>query len=268
MNELEQMKSNQAMWDEYVRINSQSQMYDLAGFRAGRNALHALEIEELGAVAGKSLLHLQCHFGMDTLTWARLGAQVTGVDFSPEGVRLARGLAAELNLPARFINCNIYDLPEELHETFDIVFTSYGVLTWLPDIPRWARIAASYVKPGGVFYIAEFHPAAYIFSDQGMEWKAEFDYFTSEVLAFPVEGSYADRSAITQTRTSYEWNYPLGKVVSSLIDAGLRIEFLHEFPHSVYQEFPFLIQGADGLHRIPEGMPQVPLIFSIRAAKA
>jgi len=261
------MKTNQALWDEYAQINSQSRMYDLAGFRAGRNALHALEIEELGPVAGKSLLHLQCHFGMDTLTWARLGAQVTGVDFSPEGIRLARGLAAELNLPARFINCNIYDLPEQLHETFDVVFTSYGVLCWLPDIPRWAQIAASFVKPGGVFYIAEFHPGAYIFSDKASEWKTEFDYFNSQTMAYAVEGSYADHTAVTQTRTSYEWNYPLGTVVSSLIAAGLRVEFLHEFPHSVFQEFPFLVEEEDGIYRVPAGMPQVPLLFSIRAAK-
>lgn len=263
----EYRRANQALWDEYTQVNSASKMYDLEGFKAGRNALHALEIEELGPVQGKSLLHLQCHFGLDTLTWARLGAQVTGIDFSPEGIRLARSLAEELNLPARFINCDLYDLPSHLHETFDVVFTSYGALTWLSDIPRWAQIAASYVKPGGTFYIAEFHPAACIFSDEANSWIVQYDYFDPNVLTFPVEGSYADRSAAVQTRTSYEWNYPLGTVVSSLINAGLRVEFLHEFPYSVYQAYPFLIEDENGLYRVPAHMPNIPLLFSIRAKK-
>jgi SAM-dependent methyltransferase len=242
-------------------------MYDLAGFKAGGNALHALEIEELGSVQGKSLLHLQCHFGMDTLTWARLGARVTGIDFSSEAIRLARSLSAELNLPAHFIQSDLYDLPNQLQETYDIVFTSYGALTWLSDIPRWAQIAAGYVKPGGTFYIAEFHPAAYIFSDNADRWVPEYDYFNTNVQAFPVEGSYADRTAVTQARISYEWNYPLGIVVTSLIQAGLHLEFLHEFPYSVYQAYPFLEQSSDGFYRAPAGMPQVPLMFSIKATR-
>ncbi len=162
----EYRRANQDLWDEYTRINAASSMYDLAGFKAGRNALHPLEIQELGDVRGKSLLHLQCHFGMDTLTWARLGAQVTGVDFAPDAVRLARSLAGELGLAARFIQSDLYDLPNHLDETFDIVFTSYGALTWLSDIPGWAQVAARYVRPGGTFYIAEFHPAACMFSDE------------------------------------------------------------------------------------------------------
>ena len=263
----EYRRANQSLWDEYVRINSASKMYDLAGFKAGCNALHALEISELGDVRGKRLLHLQCHFGLDTLSWARLGAQVTGIDFSPEGIRLARALSAELSLPARFINCDLYDLPDQLDEPFDIVFTSYGALTWLSDIPRWAQIAASFVRPGGTFYMVEFHPAAMVFSDQTDGWAVEYDYFNPDAQAFMVEGSYADRNATTQARTSYEWNFPLGTVVSSLIAAGLRLEFLHEFEHSVYPQYPFLVQGADGLWRVPPGMPRVPLLFSLRATK-
>ena len=264
----EYRRSNQSMWDEFTHINAASRMYDLAGFKAGRNALHALELDEVGPVAGKSLLHLQCHFGMDTLSWARLGARVTGVDFSPEAIRLARSLADELELPARFITCDLYDLPQHLDETFDVVFTSYGALTWMPDIPAWARIAAGYVRPGGTFYIAEFHPGSYIFAEKTDGWEVAYDYFDPGVISFPVEGSYADRSAPTQARTSYEWNYPLGKVVSSLIDAGLRVEFLHEFEHTLHAQFQFLVEGEDGLWRVPPGMPRVPLMFSLRATKA
>ena len=263
----EYRRANQDLWNEYTRINAASSMYDLAGFKAGRNRLHPLEIQELGDVQGKRLLHLQCHFGLDTLTWARLGAQVTGVDFSPDAVRLASSLADELKIPARFIQSDLYDLPNHLDETFDIVFTSYGVLTWLSDIPGWAQVAARYVRPGGTFYIAEFHPAACMFSDESERLEVNEDYFNNGVLTFPVEGSYADRMAPTQSKTSYEWNYPLGTVVSSLISAGLRLEFLHEFDYTVYQGYKFLEQGEDGLWRVPAGMPRIPLLFSIRARK-
>jgi SAM-dependent methyltransferase len=260
-------RANQALWNEYTRVNSTSQMYDLDGFKAGRNSLHPLEIGELGSVQEKSLLHLQCHFGMDTLTWARLGAQVTGIDFSPKAIELARSLAAELNIPARFIQSDLYDLPNQLHETFDIVFTSYGVLTWLSDIPRWAKIAASYVKPGGTFYIAEIHPVSYIFSDQADHFEPELDYFKPDVMEFTSETSYSGPTPLKEPLKSYEWNYPLGTVVSSLIDAGLHLEFLHEFPYAVYPQFSFLERGADGRYWAPAGMPQVPLLFSIKATR-
>lgn len=265
----EYRRANREVWDEWAQLHAAG-AYDVAGFKAGRSSLKALELAEVGEVQGQRLLHLQCHFGMDTLSWARRGAQVTGVDFSPEAIRLARELAAQEAPPvqARFIESDLYALPEQLDETFDVVFTSYGVLTWLDDIPRWAQIAARYVRPGGTFYIAEFHPAAYIFSDQAENWQVELDYFHSGVLAFPVEGSYADRSAQVHAKTSYEWNYPLGTVVSSLIAAGLTVEFLHEFEHSVYRQFPFLQRGADGLWRIPPHLPRVPLMFSLRAHKS
>jgi ubiquinone/menaquinone biosynthesis C-methylase UbiE len=263
----EYRRANQGLWDEWTRINAASHLYDLQNFKTGRSSLHALEVAEVGDVQAKTLLHLQCHFGMDTLSWARRGAQVTGIDFSTEAMGLARSLAQELNLPARFIQSDLYDLPQHLNETFDLVFTSYGVLTWLNDIPRWAQIAASFVKPGGIFYIAEFHPTAYMFSDEKDDWVLETCYFNDGVTAWPVAGSYADPSAVVQTKTYYEWNYPLGTVVSSLIDAGLVVEFLHEFDYSTYPQFKFLVPGDDGLYRPPAGMPRLPLIFSLRARK-
>jgi len=263
----EYLQSNQALWDEWVKINSSSQFYDLDGFKAGRRSLHALELEEVGDVQGKSLLHLQCHFGKDSLCWAERGAQVTGVDFSPEGIRLAQSLSAELGIPARFICSNLYDLPEQLDEQFDVVFTSYGVLTWLPDRRRWAQVAARYVKPGGVFYIAEFHPFAMVFSETAPSPQLEYSYFDDGVIDCPVQGSYADPGAETKSKHSYEWAYPLGEVVSELVAAGLRVEFLHEWPYACYQMFPFLVEGEDGLWRLPPGMKSLPLQFSLKAVK-
>jgi SAM-dependent methyltransferase len=263
----EYLTANQALWDEWVKINSASKLYDLESFKAGRCSLKALELEEVGDVQGKSLLHLQCHFGMDSLSWARRGAKVTGVDFSPQGIHLAQALSAELSIPARFLCCNLYDLPEQLDEQFDVVFTSYGALTWLPDRRRWAQIAARYVKPGGIFYIAEFHPFAMVFDDFASSPQVKYPYFDDGVIACDVQGSYADRSAETKSKHSYEWAYPLGEVVSELIAAGLRIQFLHEWPFTCNPMFPFLVESEKGLWRMPEGMKSLPLQFSIRAQK-
>lgn len=255
------------MWDELAHINAASSLYDLPAFKAGRSSLHQPDLDEVGAVQGKTLLHLQCHFGQDTLSWARLGAQVTGVDFSGEAVALARGLSAECGIPARFIQSNLYDLPEVLDETFDIVYTSYGVLCWLPDLKGWAQLAARYLKPGGVFYLAEFHPFMMVFDDNTVPPQVQYPYFHRKALEFATQGSYADRSAQVKQPVSYEWAYPLSDVVSHLVVAGLRIEFLHEFDFCGYEMYPFMVRGEDGFWRLPPEIPALPLLFSIRAVK-
>ena len=274
----EYRRANQALWNEWVAIHARSKLYSLDQFKAGKSSLHCLEMEELGEVSGRSLLHLQCHFGLDTLSWARLGAQVTGIDFSEEGIALAQSLSRELDIPARFLCCDLYDLPAHLSEQFDIVYTSYGVLTWLSDLRGWAKIAAQFLKPGGTFYIAEFHPFSMIFDEEAPELRLRYPYFDTGVIASPVEGSYADPQAKVQQTTSYEWAYPLGEVVSSLVAAGLHIQFLHEFPFCTYNMFPFLEQAEDGYYYLPEkarapgsataGHPAtIPLMFSIKAEK-
>ncbi len=260
------MQENRKMWDEYVAINSHSQLYDLDSFRQGANKLNPLERSEMGDVKGKTLLHLQCHFGMDTLSWARLGAQVTGMDYSGEGIKLARKLSDELRIPASFLCCNLYDLPANLEGQFDIVYTSYGVLCWLNDIPRWAQIAASYVKPGGFFYIAEFHPFALVFDDEAEELHFRYPYF-EKLMSFDITGSYADRGAMVSVKRDYEWNHTMGEIVTALIDAGLQIEFLHEHPFTVYEQLPFLLPDGTGYWRFPEGAQPIPLMFSIKASK-
>jgi len=259
--------ANQRLWDEYAEVNSRSEMYDLPGFLQGRRGLHDLEIEELGPVQGKSLLHLQCHFGMDSISWARMGAQVTAVDFSEKAIRLARSLSEQVRVPARFIQSDIYALPQVLDEQFDIVFTSYGVLTWLSDLRGWAGIVSRYLKPGGTFYIAEFHPTAMLFDDMGSQPQLHYPYWNDGPIACDVQGSYADPQANIQEKKSYEWAYPLGEVVTNLIEAGLHIQFLHEQPYACYQMFPFLVEGADGLWRLPPGVPVIPLQFSLKAKK-
>ncbi|HEY7935688.1 MAG TPA: class I SAM-dependent methyltransferase [Candidatus Limnocylindrales bacterium] len=269
----EPLRANRELWNAWTKINVESAFYDVASFRSGEREIRLsdYEIAEVGPVEGRSLLHLQCHFGLDTLSWARLGATVTGADFSPDGVTAARALAADLGIPATFVIANLYDLPEELDGQFDIVYTSRGVLGWLPDIAGWARVAAHFVKPGGVFYVTEIHPVAQVFEGEGVqpgELQLAYPYWShAEPLTFDVHGSYADRDAPTEGLVEHGWDHSLGQIVSALIDAGLRIEFLHEFD---FVEWPvdFLVQGDDGRWRLPPGTKgELPLFFSLKATK-
>lgn len=267
------LRDNRDLWDAWARINAASDFYDVASFRDGGRPirLRDYEREEIGAVEGRTLLHLQCHFGMDTLSWARLGAIATGVDFSEVAIAAARELAAEVGVPARFVVSNLYDLPDVLDGEFDIVYTSRGVLGWLPDIVAWARVVAHFVRPGGFFYVTEIHPVAQVFLDEGVapgELRPVYPYWSHEApLTFEAHGSYADRDAPTDGLVEHGWNHSLGEIVTALIDAGLRIEFVHEFD---FVEWPveFLVGGDDGRYRLPPGTPgQLPLFFSIRATK-
>jgi len=261
--------ANREMWDRLTPIHAASDFYDMEAFLRGDCTLQTVEVEEVGDVDGKSLLHLQCHFGQDTLSWARRGANVVGTDFSEPAITLARSLADELKLDARFICCDLYDLPRHLDGEYDIVFTSAGVLCWLPDLTRWAGVITHFLRPGGIFYIREFHPMAGVFDDDPpvTEPRFRYPYFPSkEPLAFDDAGSYADPEAPIRA-VSYEWPHSLGEIITTLATAGLRIEYLHEFPFSGYQSHPFLTRGQDGLWRYEEGQASLPLSFSIRAVK-
>jgi 2-polyprenyl-3-methyl-5-hydroxy-6-metoxy-1,4-benzoquinol methylase len=263
-------QANLALWNEWAALHENSDFYDLASFKTGRNSLRPLELAEVGSVAGKSLLHLQCHFGMDSLSWARLGAQVTGVDFSDKAISLAQGLSEELNIPAHFMQSDVLELPQVLNTQFDIVFTSYGVLMWLPDLTRWGQVVAHFLKPGGFFYIAEIHPFAMIFDNDKdvKDFKIKYPYFhDAQPLRFEVEGSYADTSAEIKQKVDYEWVYTIGDVITALAQAGLRIEFLHEWPFVEYQMLGLTEKTAAGDWRLTQHAASVPLMFSLKATK-
>jgi 2-polyprenyl-3-methyl-5-hydroxy-6-metoxy-1,4-benzoquinol methylase len=269
----EPLRRNRELWDAWTKINFGSAFYDVESFRTGEHGIRIADYEqkEVGSVEGRTLLHLQCHFGLDTLSWARLGATVTGADFSEEAIRTARALASELGIPAKFVLSNLYDLPTALHGVFDVVYTSKGVLGWLPDIPGWARVAAHFVKPGGFFYVAEIHPVAQVFENDGVqpgELRLAYPYWShAEPLLFDVKGSYADRSAPTKGLVEYGWDHSLGEIVTALIDAGLRIEFLHEFDF-VPWPVDFLVEGEDRRWRLPPGTKgELPLFLTLRASK-
>jgi len=265
----EYMEANRRHWNEDVPIHAASDFY-----RERWSRLKPVELAELGPeVRGKTLLHLQCHFGLDTLAWAREGAIVTGVDFAPAAIEKARQLAAESGIDARFIESNVYDLPQNLDGQFDVVFTSYGALCWLPDLARWAKVAARYVKPGGVFYMVELHPVQQSLETtddnaEVSELKLRWPYFpTGAPLRWEDQGTYADKSAPIENRVTYNFPYPLGTVVTSLIDAGLRIEFLHEFPFTTFKFLPFMEDADADTYRLTKGDGTIPLMFSIKARK-
>jgi len=264
----EYMDSNRALWDEMTPMHAASEFYDVEGFKKGRCTLDADDVREVGDVKGKSLLHLQCHFGMDTLSWARRGAAVTGVDFSEKAITVARLLAGEVALRARFIHCNVYDLPQHLSEEFDIIYTSYGVLCWLPDVAAWAQVAARFVKPGGFLYVRDFHPFSHVFDDaqEATTPTVKLPYFGSGAPERyePCGGSYAGPGEFHHE--SYEWTHPIGEIVNALVEAGLRIAYLHEFPYTCYNSHAFLVQDGIRRWRVKNG-PELPLMFSIRAER-
>lgn len=266
--------SNQALWDAWTAVHAAGDFYDLAGFRVGGIRLRDDEIAAVGDVRDRSLLHLQCHFGIDTLSWARLGARVTGADFSPAAIRLARELAADLGFDdARFVESNVYDLPERLDGVFDVVYTSRGVLGWLPDIRGWARVVAHFVAPGGTFFITEIHPVAQVFENEGVaagELRLTYPYWEHrDPLVFDVKGSYADPDADVGGHKEHGWDHGLGEIVNALVEAGLRIESLEEHPYLDWGA-DFLVETTPGSDRfrLPPGQAgELPLMFSLRATK-
>ena len=264
------MDANRRSWDARTPTHFGSRFYGVDGFKAGASSLHSLEIEEVGDVDGKRLLHLQCHFGMDTMSWARLGAVATGVDFSEEAVSLARSLSEELGIDAKFVVSNVYDLPEVLDGRFDVVFTSYGVLTWLPDLERWAAAIAHFMEPGGFLYIVDSHPFGNVFYDEedAVDLRPFYPYSTRGAgpLEFPPGSTYTD-GPDEEYGTTFEWGHSVGDILNSLIGAGLTVEFFHEFHFAGYQALPMMVQGDDGWWRLEEGRDSVPILFSLKATK-
>jgi SAM-dependent methyltransferase len=269
------LDGNRRLWDAWTKVHETSAFYDLDGFRRGGVRLRDEEVAVIGDVRGRSLLHLQCHFGIDTLSWARLGARVTGVDFSAEAIALARRLADDLGVPdARFIQSDVYALPDVLGETFDVVYTSRGVLGWLPEIRRWAAVVARFVAPGGTFFIHEVHPLAQALETEGVaagDIRLEYPYWEhDDPLTFPVEGSYADREAdLGGEFVDSGWNHGLGEIVTALATEGLRIESLVESP---YLEWPadFLVPDPERpeRYRLPGDLHgRLPLMFALTATK-
>ncbi len=264
--------ANRARWDESVPIHMASDSYGLDDLLAGRPKLPQRDIDELGDVRGKTLLHLQCHFGMDTLSWAMLGARVTGLDFSEAAITTARSLAGRLGIDARFVLSELYDAPSVLDERFDIVYTGVGALNWLPDIAGWARVVAACLQPGGRFYVVEAHPMLATLDDERPDGAlvVRYPYFErAEPSRWDDARDYADPGARLEHSVHYEWNHGLGEVVTALIDAGLTLDWVREHRTIYWRALPWLVPAArDGEWRLPDAAADLaPLMYSIRARR-
>ena len=252
-------EKNRIAWNEMAEVHFRHPDYQVKEFLDGWCSLHPIELDELGDVAGKKLLHLQCQFGLDTLSWARRGAEVTGVDISDWSIARAHELVEKSGVPGRFIEGDVLELIGKIDDRFDIVFQSYGTHCWLSDIKRWAEVVAHYLKPGGVFYIIDFHPV----SSSCLYDEVE-SYFDRGPYRYRDESDYCDRDYIVKSER-VEWQHTLADIVSAVAQAGLRLEFLHEFDVTCDPEDDTWLK--DGRYLRPPKPVKFPLMFSIKARK-
>jgi SAM-dependent methyltransferase len=259
MTDDERIAANAARWDDLADVHPDTDHYDIEGFLAGGSTLREPELAVLPDVAGTSVLHLQCHLGLESLSLSRMGADVVGVDISEQAVRTAREIRDEAELDATFVTSDVYDVPEAIDETFDVVFASYGVLTWVPDVQRWMDVAATMLDQGGSLVLADHHPITHSF-----DWDREFTdrYFRDDPEEISGEGSYADPDADV-SGTTYEWTHGLGEIVTAAANAGLHVETLNEHPYLYFEPFGGLEQDDQGRFRL-DGDP-LPLVYALKA---
>lgn len=259
------IKINRHSWNSKVAIHLESEFYDNESFIKGRSSLNEIELDLLDDLAGKSILHLQCHFGQDTISLARKDARVTGVDFSEEAIAAATEMAQKTGAEVDFICCDIYDLPNHLDRTFDIVFTSYGTIGWLPDINKWAEIVNQFLRPGGKFVFVEFHPVVWMFDDDFE--KVKYNYFNDGPISETLEGTYAEVDA--EISLDYVmWNHGLEEVIMSLINQQLTIASFQEYDYSPYNCFKGMTEVKPGQYRIKKMGKKLPMVYALIAKKS
>jgi SAM-dependent methyltransferase len=251
-------------WNKRVATHMFSKMYNLDAFLGGKTSLNKTELEELGSVKGKSLCHLQCHFGQDTLSWAREGAKVTGLDFSDLAVEAAKDLSIQTGIPAKFVCANVLDAAKAIDSKFDSVFTSYGTIGWIPELETWAKQIYQLLNQNGVFYMVDFHPVVWMFNNDLTE--IEYSYFNVQKIEETEIGTYADKEADIVSQ-SVGWNHPISEIVSALINAGLKLEFIHEFGFTWYDIFPDLEPRTEGGFTHKKYGEKMPMMYSIKCTK-
>jgi len=258
------LEINKASWNNKVKFHVESDFYNMDGFLKGETSLNSIELDILGDITGKEILHLQCHFGQDTLSFGRMGAKPTGVDISDKAIDKARELSAEMGIDASFICCDIYDLEQHLDKQFDVVFTSYGTIGWLPDMNRWAQIVSKFLKPGGQFVFVEFHPVVWMFDDNFE--KIQYDYFNTGVIQETESGTYAEKEA-DLTQEYIMWNHSMSDVINNLIKHDVIIESIQEFDYSPYDCFNKTIKVADRKFRIAHLDKKIPMVYAVEGRK-
>lgn len=255
---------NRNAWNNKIDAHLKSEFYNLEGFLKGNTSLNDIELQLLGDIRGKTILHLQCHFGQDTISLSRFGAIVTGVDLSDKAIENARKIAKDTQSNTKFICCDLFDLPIHLNEQFDIVFSSYGTIGWLPDLNKWAKIVSQFLKPIGQFVFVEFHPVVWMFDDNFK--KVDYNYLNSGAIIETETGTYADKNAdITQSYVM--WNHGISEVINSLINHGLEIKSLDEYDYSPYNCFSRTIEFEPKKYRIEHLSDKIPMVYSIHAIR-
>lgn len=263
-------KANLKNWEGRVPLHLKS--YPLEKFKAGWDPLFPIEAKELGDIAGLKVLHLQCHIGMDSLGLVRRGAQVTGLDFSPSAISAARALADDVGLSATFVEGDIYDTPKLIKTKFDLVYTTWGTITWLPDIAKWAGVVAKMLKPGGRLYMADGHPTMLLMEEEEGRLVHHYPWRTDpkSPLKFDEEITYTGEAMPKDSSISYDWIHPLSSIIGGLQDNGMTLDFLHEHETVSWRYASFMVPDDDEprLYRLPKHLPQMPLSFSLGATKA
>jgi ubiquinone/menaquinone biosynthesis C-methylase UbiE len=255
---------NKQSWNNRIETHLNSEFYNLKGFLKGETSLNPIELEIFEDVKGKSILHLQCHFGQDSISLCRLGAEVTGVDLSDKAIESAIKIAQQTNSNTQFICCDLYDLENHLDKEFDIVFTSYGTITWLPDLDKWGKLITRFLKPDGKFIFVEFHPVVWMFDDNFD--KIGYSYFNVEPIVETETGTYADKDAeISQSYVS--WNHSMSEVVSSLINNSMDIIHFQEYDYTPYHIFSNMTEFEPNKFRIKHLDKKIPMVYSIVARK-
>lgn len=255
---------NKKTWNDKTEVHLTSDFYDQDNFLKGKSSLNEIELALLGEIHGKKILHLQCHFGQDSMSLARMGAQVTGVDLSDKAIEKAQEFSSKLGLNTKFVCCDLYDAPNHINEQFDIVFTSYGTIGWLPDLDKWAKVITQFLKPNGKFIMAEFHPVVWMFDNHFKE--IFYNYFNIEPIIEEESGTYADRTAAIEAKT-ITWNHPTSEVLNSLIQNGLQINSFNEYDYSPYNCFNETEEFDPGKFRIKHLDNKIPMVFSLTATK-
>lgn len=258
------LEINKKSWNAKVEPHLKSDFYFVDEFLKGRSSLNSIELELLGNIKGKTILHLQCHFGQDSISLSRMGAEVTGIDLSDKAIETAKDLAQQCGTGTKFICSDVYELPNILDQQFDIVYTSYGTIGWLPDLDKWAGVISHFLKPGGKFIMAEFHPVVWMFDDDFT--KVAYNYFNEKPIIETYEGTYADQSAeIVQEYVM--WNHSLAEVLQSLLQNGTDLKTFREFDWSPYPCFRHVEEFEKGKWRIPQFGNKIPIVFALAAEK-
>lgn len=256
------LKTNKESWNKRTLYHVDSDFYDLQKFKRTKNSLKHIEIESLGNIKEKSILHLQCHFGMDSISLANLGAEVTAVDFSNEAIKYANKLSQELNINVDFVCSDIYDL--NLSKKYDIVFVSYGAICWLPDLNLWAKIINLHLKRGGVFYIVDFHPVLGMFDEKIN--KIKYEYFNKKICIENVKGTYAVRD-INEYFNNIEWSHSISEIISSLLKQKFILINFQEFDYSTYDCFDGLHEFEHEKFKFKNLNIDIPILFSLKFRK-